>query len=208
MKYNAVIFDLDGTLVYTPLECTRYLAKKAFGEFGINLSDEEADYFWFSHKREDFIGEKGLDVETFWDVYRKHDTYEFRKPSLKLYEDAGIIQEAKSKGYKTGIVTGAPLHIILLSQQIIGRQNLDCSIRAQKKSGFEPKPNPQALIHCIESIGAKSPETIYVGNGDEDVLVSRAAGVLDVIIERGEHDLMKETPSLRIKSLYELRDFL
>jgi len=207
MKYRNLIFDLDGTLVYTPLECTRYLAKKAFSEFGINLSDEEADYFWFSHKREDFISEKGLEIEPFWNVYRKHDTYEFRKPPLKLYEDTGIIQEAKGKGCKTGIVTGAPMHIILLSTELIGRGNIDCYIRAQKTSGFQPKPDPEALLQCMKAINAKSRETIYVGNGDEDVLVSRAAGVFDVIIERGEHDLMKETPSLRIKSLYELRDF-
>jgi len=208
MNYKNLIFYLDETLVYTPLEETRYLARKAFSEFGINLSDEEADYFWFSHKREDFIGEKGLDVETFWNVYRKYDTYEFRKPSLKLYEDAGIVQETKGNGCKTGIVTGAPIHIILLSTELIGRGNIDCYIRAQKTSGFEPKPDPEALLQCMKAIGAKGPETIYAGNGDEDVLVSRAAGVFDVIIERGEHDLMKETPSLRIKSLYELRDFL
>ena len=208
MNYRNLIFDLDGTLVYTPLECTRYLARKAFGEFGINLSSEEADYFWFSHKREDFIRGKGLDVEGFWDVYRNHDTYEFRKPTLKLYEDASIVQDAKRNGCKIGIVTGAPEHIVLLGRQLIGRGNVDCAIRAQKTSGFQPKPDPEALLQCMKAIGAKSPETIYVGNGDEDVLVSRAAGVFDVIIERGEHDLMKETPSLRIKSLYELRDFL
>ena len=208
MNYKNLIFDLDGTLVYTPIDCTRYLAKKAFSEFGMNLRDEEADYFWFSHRREDFIRDKGLDVETFWNAYRKRDTYDSRKPSLKLYDDTGIIQEAKAKGCKTGIVTGTPMHIILLATELIGRGNIDWYIRAQKTSGFEPKPNPEALLQCMKALGAKAPETIYVGNGDEDVLVSRAAEVFDVIIERGEHDLMKETPSLRIKSLYELRKLL
>jgi len=208
MNYRNLIFDLDGTLVHTEAACYRYLAKKAFSESRVNITDEEADYFWFSHKREDFISEKGLEVEPFWNIFRKYDTYEFRKPSLKLYEDAGIIREAKRKGCKTGIVTGAPMHIVLLSTELMGRGNVDCYIRAQKTSGFQPKPNPEALLQCMKTIDAKSPETIYVGNGDEDVLVSRAVGVFDVIIERGEHDLMKETPSLKISSLYELRDFL
>jgi len=208
MIYDSLIFDLDGTLVHTEPECHRYLTKKAFSESGINITDKEADYFWFSHRREDFIRQRGLEVETFWNVFRKYDTYEFRKPSLKLYEDVEIIREAKKKGLKTGIVTGAPMHIVLLSTELLGRGNIDCYIRAQKTSGFQPKPNPEALLQCMKAIGAKNPESVYVGNGDEDVLVSRAAGLFDVIIERGEHDLMKETPSLKISSLYELRDFL
>jgi phosphoglycolate phosphatase-like HAD superfamily hydrolase len=100
------------------------------------------------------------------------------------------------------------MHIILLSTELIGMGNIDSYIRAQKANDFEPKPNPEALLHCMKAIGAKGPETLYVGNGDEDILAARAAGVFDVIIERGEHDLIKETPSLKIKSLYELRKFL
>jgi FMN phosphatase YigB (HAD superfamily) len=60
---------------------------------------------------------------------------------------------------------------------------------------------------ALKSLGLKPSEVIFVGNGEEDVLASKAAKIYSVIIDRGEN-IVEESPSLRITSLYELRNLL
>lgn len=208
MIYKGIIFDLDGTLVDTDRECIHYMARSAFRDLGVNVTEEEIDKWWPDYRREEFIRGKGIDVESFWHAYRKYDNYDLRKKHLRPYKDAEIIPELKGKGYKLGILTGAPIHMLVLSTELFGRENFDCFIRSQTTSGIEPKPNPEGLLKCMKATNTNKSETIYVDNGDEGILAARAAGVFDVLIDRGEHDLIKEKPSLRIESLYELRDFL
>ncbi|MCJ7817199.1 MAG: HAD family hydrolase [Candidatus Aenigmarchaeota archaeon] len=206
MKYKAVMFDLDGTLVHTDSECIYYMASRAFSDLGETLSKNEIDKFWFDHKREDFIKEKGLDIKSFWKTYKKYDTLELRKQYLKPYKDTDFIHELKKRGYKLGIVTGAPRHIIALSTEILGKENFDAIVRAQLTSGIKPKPDPQGIEECLKIMKIKNYDSVFVGNGDEDTLAARAAAVEDVLILRDEHNLIEIEPSFTISSLYGLRD--
>jgi phosphoglycolate phosphatase/pyrophosphatase PpaX len=208
MIYKGILFDLDGTLVDTDRECIHYMARSAFSDLGVNVTEEEIDKWWPDYRREEFIMEKEIDIDAFWDAYKKYDNYDLRKKHLRPYKDTEIITELKKNDYKLGIVTGAPLHVLVIATEMFGRNNFNCTIRSQETSGIEPKPHTEGLFKGMKALKTNNYETIYVGNGDEDTLTSRAAGVFDVLIDRGEHNLIKETPSLKIKSLYELMDFL
>ena len=205
---DAVIFDLEGTLVDTERECIRYMVGNAFKEFGMTLTDEEIDRFWFDNHREEYVTSRGIDVKEFWDVYRNLDKIDLRRKHIKLYEDLDFIPELKRKGYKMGIVTGSPVHIIALSTEAIGRNNFDAVIRAQLTSGFKLKPHPESLERCLAILGISNADSIYVGNGQEDIEIARNAHVTDVLIDRGEHNLVNIEPTIKISSLYELRDIL
>ena len=206
MKYNAVIFDLDGTLVYTDPECVYYMVGQSFLDFGKNLSKSEIENFWFDHKREEFIKKLGINIEDFWKNYNRYDTPELRKEYLKPYEDTDFIRELKLNGYKLGIVSGAPRHIINLSLELLGKENFDAVVRSQLESGIKPKPDPQGIEECLKIMKIKNYDSVSVGNGDEDTLASRAAAVEDVLILRHEHNLIEIESSFIITSLYGLRD--
>ena len=208
MKFKAAIFDLEETLTHTFPECTEKIVELTFRDFGAKISESEKRRFWLDHRREEIIRRHGIDPRLFWEASKKHDTVEFRKQHIKIFDDVGFIREIRKKGLKTGIVTSSPVRIISFQTEMLGKENFDTIVRAQLSSGIKPKPDPHGILECLKILGVKSSEAIFVGNGDEDILTARAAGVLDVLIDRGGHNLIKETPSLKIKSLYELRGIL
>jgi phosphoglycolate phosphatase-like HAD superfamily hydrolase len=60
----------------------------------------------------------------------------------------------------------------------------------------------------MRQLGVKNTACLYVGNADEDVETAKNAKVFDVLVDRGEHTYPDINPSLRIKSLYELKYLL
>jgi pyrophosphatase PpaX len=208
MLYKAVIFDLEGTLTCTPQECVRKIVRPSFAYFGKEISDEDILRFWFDYRRENMIKEHGIEIPEFWKIYREHDTLELRKEYTIPYADADFLHEMKKGKIKIGIVTGSPIRMIEFQIELLGKNNIDAVLRAQLTSHIKPKPNPDGFHKCLEILGYEKEHSLVVGNGDEDILGGRAAGIQPILIDRGEHDLAKEKPFMKINSLYELRDFL
>jgi HAD superfamily hydrolase (TIGR01549 family) len=205
MKYDAVIFDLDGTLIHTKPEYRYNLVGKVLKQFGSSAEKEDIDLFWFETDRNDIIINRFKRIpETFWEEYIKLDTPAFRKPYVKIYDDILYILDLKNKNYKTGIVTGAPKIIADFEIDLIGRYFFDSIIVARSANGFKPKPDPECLLTCIRNCGIEKEKVIYVGNGEEDILTARNADVKSVYIDRNEHNGFNIMPDYKIKTLYEL----
>ena len=182
MRYDTFIFDLDGTLVHTESQHRYKIVGQTLKELNVtNYSNEDINKFWFGGNR---------------------------NKTIKECFELGFIKEIKSKGYKIGIVTGAPIDIANLEIGILGN-NFDAVVIAQISNGISPKPNPHGIMECLNILNSSASKTIYIGNSDEDIIAGKEAGVLDVLIKRGEYefDLKELNPSLIIKSLYELRKF-
>lgn len=206
MVYKAVIFDLDGTLVHTMPEYRYQIVGKTLRDLGVTSSNNYIDKFWFEARRDEVIKEQfGLDLELFWKTYRRHDTTELRKQFTKLYDDVDFIQELRQNDYKTGIVTGAPIHIASLEIGMLGEENFDAIVTAHISNRIKPKPHPHGLEECLNLLGIQRNEAVYVGNADEDIITAKNAQVFDVLIVRGEHEFPEINPSLTIHSLYDLR---
>lgn len=209
MAYKAVVFDLDGTLVHTTPEYRYKIVGQTLRDLGATSSNHNIDRFWFEARRDAIIKEHfGLEPELFWRTYRQYDTIELRKQFTKLYDDVAFIKELRQNGYKTGIVTGAPIQIASLEIGMLGQENFDAIIIAQTLNGIKPKPHPHCLEECLNLLGVQKSEAIYVGNADEDVATARNAQVFDVLLMREEHEFPEISPSLRIHSLYKLRQLL
>ncbi|MBI2173545.1 MAG: HAD family hydrolase [Candidatus Aenigmarchaeota archaeon] len=207
--YKAVLFDLDGTLVHTPFEYIRDVVGRALTDLAVSYSDDGIRRFWYEPFRERTIREVfGAEPEKFWHVMNGYDTPEARMSAARPYEDAGFVAELRACGYRTGIVTGARIVIMRSEVEMLGSGSFDAVIRAQKSSGVEPKPHPQGIQRCLDELRVKPHEAMYVGNGPEDIAAAKAAGVLDVHIDRKEHPLNGVEPSVRISSLYELHPIL
>ncbi len=208
MKYTAAIFDLDGTLIHSDPEFRYTLVGKILNDLGVKFSKEDIDRFWFETDRDEIVTcDFGLTISAFWDPFKKYDTAELRKKFAKTYDDVDFIRELQKAGYKTGLVTGAPLHIAEMEIDMIGEEKFDAIVVAHRQNGFTPKPHPQGLEECLDLLGVYKSEAVYIGNGDEDVQTARNAGVFDILIDRGEYAFPKTKPSKTISSLYDLRDF-
>ena len=209
MKYEALICDLDGTLVRSLPEHRYNVVCAALKDLGVIASKADIDMFWFETERDTIVIERfGVANEDFWPRYREHDKIDVRARFTKPYDDVEFLKEVRKKGIKTGIVTGAPSHILELEVNMLGKENFDSIISAHRLNGIIPKPDPQGLMGCLNDLKVSQTKAIYLGNGDEDIQTARNAGVFDILIDRGEYKFPNTNPSMIIKSLYELKDFL
>lgn len=210
MRYKAVIFDLDGTLVHTAPEFRYKLIGQVLKDLKVTCSNNYfIDRFWFEARRDEIIKKCfGLEPEKFWKIYKEYDTIELRKQFTKLYDDVDFLQELRQNNYKIGIVTGAPSHIIDLEINMLGKENFDAIVRAQISNGIKPKPDPHGIEECLNLLKVKKNEAIFVGNSDEDILAAKNAQIFDVLLDRKEHEFPDIDPSFTIYSLYELRQLL
>jgi len=205
MKYKAIIFDLDGTLIHT-LPAYRYnIVGATLRDFGLKASEKDIDIFWFGADRDKIIKEI-LHVEPaeFWHSYRIYDDNQVHMQYTKPYDDIKAIYNLKSQNFIMGVVTSAPTHIAESEIKLIGEQYFNKIISAHVDNGFRIKPDPHGLIECMKHLGVNNTETIYVGNANEDIEAARNACVLDVLVDRKELEYKGIKPTFRIKSLYEL----
>lgn len=210
MAIKAVIFDLDGTLVHTKPEYLEQLIRKCCAEVGIKPTKENIENIWFGNptEKEKIMAEKGVNPEHFWRKFIEYDTIEERTKHLEPYGDCRVLKKLAERGIKLGIVTNAIFHMAEHEVDILRSHGIefDAIVVAFNKDlsvNVKPKPHPDGIVECLRMLSVKNEEAVFVGNGPEDMEAAKAAGVLDVNVERGEH-LIDVGATLSIKSLEEI----
>jgi len=203
MKYEAVIFDLEGALVHTKPAYRYIVVGSALSQLNRSAPHSEIDDFWFlsDADRARIIKERWhLDPEKFWPVFRKFDTIDLRGQYSEVYSDAGVLQVLGKRGVKLGIVSAAPAHIIKLEVEMLNHQ-FDAVISAQLEEEIEPKPSPEGLEKCLNLLQVGKQGAAYIGNARCDMEMARNAQVFSVLIERGEYNFGRIEADLTITSL-------
>lgn len=210
MKYKAVIFDLDGTLVSTAPEYRNTVVSDTLKHLNTLIPKSFIDRFWFSNTRDALI-KKDLDVEPdiFWKTFRKYDVVDLRKQHVRAYHDAiDFVNTLKAKGVKIGLVTGAPPNIAELEIEFIGKEKFDAIVIAHADRGITPKPHPHGIEECLKRLRIRREEAVFVGDSTEDIIAARNAGVFDVLIARGDHEKPDIKSSMIVTTLYDLEPLL
>lgn len=209
-EYKAVLFDLDGTLVQTLPEYRYTVVGNTLRELGVSSWTESGiDRFWFEADRDEIIRRSFYpDYIQFWKAYDRNEDIELRKELTRAYPDVDFIPELRRRGYKTGIVTGAPQNVVDLELSLVGADNFDVVVLASLRYGMDSKPHPQGILECLQYLSVDSVQGMYVGNAGEDVLAAKNAGVLDVLVLRGEYEFEGIDASVKIRELYGLKDIL
>lgn len=202
---KTILFDLDGTLVRTTSEGRYSIIRTVLKKLTTQpVSDEMIDAFWFGAYRNEIIkNEFKVDQNSFWRIYWQVHTAELTKQHSMPYDDSAILQTLKEKGFVLAVVTGATPLVAACEIDFLGSNLFDAIILARESHGSHPKPDPHCLNLCLEKLNIQAKEAVYVGNADEDILTARAAGVLDIIVDRNECPLLIK-PSILLGSLEEL----
>lgn len=202
---KAILFDLDGTLVHTSFDFVALLVNKILNELGARPPSADAiTAFWYGTHRNEIITKVfQSDAASFWHLYQQYHTIDVQRPHTRLYDDINAVQNLRSLGYKTAIVTGALPSIAEFEISLLGKGLFDDITLARASHGSAPKPDPHCVNFCLQKLGVSAKDAVFVGNADEDILTARGAGVLDVIVDRKEHKLT-EKPTHIINSLHEI----
>ncbi len=175
-KYDAVLFDMDGTILDTvPLivESFQYTFMRHLGHH----EDEEA-----------IIAGIGLPLETVFADYSQSD----RDAMINTYVNHNVkllpthiglflgmpqlFESLKLKGIKLGIVTSKRLSSAIGSIAPFELEHYFDLIQA-KEATEKHKPDPEPLLHAMSELGVEDPKrVIYVGDSLFDLLCARNAG--------------------------------
>ncbi len=208
---RAVIFDLDDTLVYKTEETLIDNAGTALKRTGLSeKSREEILSFYRRHEwnltlRRDWE----LDEDEFAAFWKNYIDYVENKQDdgTIVYRDVvPCLERLKQKNFKIAVITSATSKYLGRQIKKIGKGYFDYYACVGNHVLFPPKPDKAGFLHFLnlKQINLNPEQVIAIGNSDLDTLTARNAGVLPVLIDRGNNSYECK-PSFLIKSLDELR---
>lgn len=181
MKYKAVIFDLDGTLLDTISDISD----------SMNASLEKYNYTTFSEEEYKYFVGKGIDVL----IQKIMETLKIEKSEFNLLKQAYINEYAKRNNAKTQIYPGvmdlinrlknSNLFVNILSNKphfqtvdVIAYYFKDFRFDKiyGKKVEFEIKPDPTSALDLIAHLNLLADEVLYVGDTNTDIETAINAG--------------------------------
>lgn len=181
MKYETVIFDLDGTLLDT-LDDLCSAVNAALAVYGFpSRSREEVRSFIGDGlmklmeravNKADFTDYVGIGAE-----FRKYYKEHCKEQTAPYAGVMTLLKTLKECGIKTAVVSNkADFAVKLLAEEYFEGLLLE-AIGENEACGVRRKPAPDSLLSVMEKIGAKKETTVYVGDSEVDIQTAANAGV-------------------------------
>jgi phosphoglycolate phosphatase len=188
-KPDAILFDLDGTL----LDTARDLGN-ALNHILVELERPTVAFETYRNIASD--GAKGMLELGFGDDIKAYDFPTLRQQFLDYYENNICVDTVYFSGIESlllrlnknnipwGIVTNKPEFLTLqLVRSFPLLQN--CAVIISGDTLTERKPHPLPLLHAEEKFALTSPNTWYIGDAERDIQAANAANMVSVIAQYG-----------------------
>ena len=190
MKFDAVCFDLDGTLLDT-LDDIAYCTNKILSERGYPLYDVDAFRNFVGDgtemlmtrvlpaedRNETLIEECRKDFET---IYRNC----WKRQTLP-YKDIPELLDALTKlELKLTVLSNKPQEFTVLTVDDL-LQDWTFDVILGQRDGVPKKPDPTAMVEICEQLTIPSEEFLYLGDTATDMKTAVAAGCYPVGVSWG-----------------------
>ena len=190
MKYKAVIFDLDGTLLDT-LEDLKDAVNYALNERGIpaqHTVPEMRRFFgngilYALKQAEPDLGEEELAevVKVFTDYYGKH-CLDKTCPYEGISE---LVKTLKEEGYLMAIVSNK---VDVAVKELAARFFPEIAVAIGEREGIRRKPAPDTVLQAMKELNVSAGDSVYVGDSEGDLATASAAGLPCISVLWGFRD--------------------
>jgi len=214
MRYKYVLFDLDGTILDT-LDDLHAAANAALRECGYpERTKDEVRRFVGNGIRK--LIERAVPSGTSEeDIVRTHEAFTAYysvhcKDKTKPY--AGIpelVRGLKENGIASAVISNKADYAVkaLCEEYFEGLFELSVG----EREGIRKKPAPDSVLEAMRVMGAKSSETVYIGDSDVDIMTAKNAGIDSIGVSygfRGREFLESHGAEVIADTVEELRGLL
>lgn len=181
MKYTAVIFDLDGTLVNS-LEDLADSANEALAKYGFNGHPSTAYKKFIGNGLRQLVknaSPKDTDeclidsiLQDLRIIYNKNYLNKTR-PYDKVHS---MLDALKELGIKMAVCSNKPDMLTNeIIEKIIGKEYFD--VIFGEREGIPRKPDPTSLLEAARYLEVEPDKTIYLGDSGGDMICAKNAGM-------------------------------
>lgn len=182
-KYKVIGFDLDGTLINTLPDLT-LVVNSMFLAHGLPATTQEKVLTWIGKGADIFFqnainwtgqifaADKLVKMRASFDHY--YATYVCEKS--ELYPNVkSTLEKLKADGYHLVVITNKPTKLVEPVLSAFGIYHLfDTTLGGQSLPKIKPHPDPMWFI--CEKFAIQPNELLFVGDSENDVIASKAAG--------------------------------
>ena len=183
-----VIFDLDGTLLYT-IEDLRDSVNFALKQYDMPTVSLEAATANVGNGVKNLISlcaPDGTDEQTLDEIlsaFKEHYKGNMENKTRPYDGVAEMLIKLKEKGIKTAVLSNKfDAATVRLCNNLM--PNL-IDLPVGERADFPRKPSPEAVYDIIERLGMKCENTVFVGDSDTDIKTGKNAGVKTVAVTWG-----------------------
>ncbi|MBE5845022.1 MAG: HAD-IIIA family hydrolase [Butyrivibrio sp.] len=187
-KFKAVIFDLDGTLLYT-LEDLKNSVNYALEKHGMPVCTLDEIQYRVGNgvqKLMERCVDGGLEnpefEETFSD-FKEHYKIHCNDNSGPYDGILDMIEKLKENGYKLAIVSNKFMDATKELAKLYFKDTIDVAIGESK--GIRKKPAPDTVIEAMKTLGVTAKDCIYVGDSDVDIKTAANSGMPCICVAWG-----------------------
>ncbi len=189
MRYKLVIFDLDGTVLNTIGGLT-HAVNAALAMNGIAPKDTDEVKAMIGNGTRKLIERSLASVPSgdklFEKVYSDYSKFYLENCSYDTFPYEGVpemLKALREHGIKCAVVTNKPdAAAKKLIEENFGKLILETHGNVPE---VPVKPDPTFVYKTMESLGASSSETVYIGDSDVDIKTGIAAGIDYISVDWG-----------------------
>ncbi|MBP2619580.1 hexitol phosphatase HxpB [Chryseobacterium jejuense] len=202
MALKAVIFDMDGVLV----DSEGFWAKaerEVFSSYGVQITDDlaaqtkymttkEVTDFWYGRFPWENLDVPTLEREV---VSRVIELIQSENCTMSGIQE--FIKDLKSKEYKIGLATNAPLRV---ADAVLEKLKIRDYFDAVHSSEFEEqgKPHPAVYLSSAQQLGISPEYCIAIEDSHSGLKAAKAAGMKTVVFTNNDESINFEHADFKI----------
>ena len=188
-KIDALLFDLDGTLIDSAADFI-YILNKLREKYELHALDEQTIRNTVSNGARALIqlAFGGSEGEEMFEVYRQELLENYMHivgDHAKLFEGMEeILTCCEAQNIPWGIITNKPRKFseaLLIKLKLLDR----CAILLCADDVQRPKPDPESMYIASRRLNIRLNNTVYVGDHERDIAAGNSANMITVAVEYG-----------------------